>query len=61
MNENELSKIVFEAGLKVHRTLGPGLLESAYEECLYFELNKLNLRVEKQKALPLVYEDRLQS
>lgn len=57
MNENELSKIVFEAGLKVHRTLGPGLLESAYEECLYFELNKLNLRVEKQKALPLVYEE----
>jgi GxxExxY protein len=57
MNENELSKIAFEAGLKVHKALGPGLLESAYEECLYFELNKLNLRVEKQKALPLIYEE----
>jgi GxxExxY protein len=57
MNENELSKIVFEAGLKVHRILGAGLLESAYEECLFYELNKLNIKVEKQKALPLVYED----
>ncbi|GET21867.1 GxxExxY protein [Prolixibacter denitrificans] len=57
MNENELSKIAFEAGLKVHKALGPGLLESAYEECLYFELYKLNLRVEKQKALPLIYEE----
>ncbi|MDX1957940.1 MAG: GxxExxY protein [Leptospiraceae bacterium] len=57
MNENELSKIVFEAGLKVHRALGAGLLESAYEECLYYELNKLQLKVEKQKSIPLVYED----
>src|SRR5207253_6824533 len=36
--------------------LGPGLLESAYEECLYYELRKLGLITEKQKALPLVYE-----
>ncbi|HPV57195.1 MAG TPA: GxxExxY protein, partial [Tenuifilaceae bacterium] len=36
--------------------LGPGLLESAYEECLYYELNKIGLKVEKQKALPLVYK-----
>lgn len=57
MTENEISKIVFEAGLKVHRNLGPGLLESAYEECLFYELNKLGLHVEKQKALPLVYEE----
>lgn len=57
MNENELAKIAFEAGLRVHRTLGAGLLESAYEECLYYELCKSNLKVEKQKALPLVYED----
>jgi GxxExxY protein len=57
MTENEISKMVFEAGLKVHRNLGPGLLESAYEECLFYELNKLGLRVEKQKALPLVYEE----
>lgn len=57
MTENEISKIVFESALKVHKALGPGLLESAYEECLFYELKKFNLKVEKQKALPLVYED----
>jgi GxxExxY protein len=57
MTENELAKIVFDAGMKVHKTLGPGLLESAYEECLYYELQKYGLTVEKQRALPLVYED----
>lgn len=56
MNENELSKIVFDCALKVHRALGPGLLERAYEECLYYELRKKGLMVIKQKALPLVYE-----
>ncbi len=54
--ENELSKIVFDAALKVHRILGPGLLESAYKECLFHELCKTNLLVQKEKALPLVYE-----
>ena len=38
ITEDEISKIVFEAALKVHKTLGPGLLESAYEECLFYEL-----------------------
>ena len=57
MTENELSKIVFECGLKVHKALGPGLLESAYEECLFYELFKANVHVEKQKGLPLVYEE----
>ena len=57
MTENELSKIVFDCALKVHRVLGPGLLESAYEECLYYELTKHNLIVEKQKPLPLVYKE----
>lgn len=57
MNENELAKIVFEAGLTVHRALGPGLLESAYEACLYYELYCLNLKVEKQKPLPMVYRE----
>ena len=57
MNENELAKIVFEAGLTVHRVLWPGLLESAYEECLYYELYCLNLKVEKQKPLPLIYRE----
>ncbi|MCL2073733.1 MAG: GxxExxY protein [Marinilabiliaceae bacterium] len=57
MTENELAKKVFELGLKIHKVLGPGLLESAYEECLYYEIKKQDLLVEKQKALPLVYED----
>jgi len=55
MTENELSKIAFDAGLQVHKALGPGLLESAYEECLYYELQLAGMTVEKQKALPLVY------
>jgi GxxExxY protein len=57
MLENELSKIVFESGLKVHKALGAGLLESAYEECLYYELINNGLLVEKQKGLPLVYNE----
>ncbi|HRG87739.1 MAG TPA: GxxExxY protein [Chitinophagales bacterium] len=56
-NENELSKIVFDAALNVHRNLGPGLLESSYKECLFYELTKAGVRVEKEKALPLVYEE----
>ena len=57
MDENELSRIVFNCALKVHQALGPGLLESAYEECLFYELKKTGLFVEKLKALPLVYEE----
>ncbi|MEN8192974.1 MAG: GxxExxY protein [Bacteroidota bacterium] len=55
MTENEISKIVFDCALKVHKALGPGLLESAYEECLFYELKKTTLKVEKQKPLPLIY------
>ena len=57
MTEQEISKLVFDSALKVHKILGPGLLESAYEECLYYELKKSNLKIEKQKALPLIYEE----
>ncbi len=57
MNENELSRLVMDSAIKVHRKLGLGLLESAYEECLYYELKKLNLFVEKQKSLPMIYEE----
>lgn len=57
MTENELSKIVFDSALKVHQKLGPGLLESAYEECLFYELKKTGLSVEKQKSLPLIYDE----
>lgn len=57
MTENELSRIVFDCALKVHQNLGPGLLESAYEECLFYELKKTGLSIEKQKPLPLIYEE----
>ena len=56
MDENEIARIVFQLGLKIHKALGPGLLESAYLECLYYEISKAGLKVEKQKTLPLVYE-----
>ena len=55
--ENHLAKIVFECGLEIHENLGSGLLESAYEECLFYELLQHNLNVKKQQALPLVYKE----
>ena len=57
MTENQISRIVFDKALTVHKALGPGLLESAYEECLVHELRKENLTVERQKPLPLIYND----
>jgi GxxExxY protein len=57
MDENELSGLIIGCALKVHKALGPGLLESAYEACLLYELAKLGLKVECQKGLPLIYED----
>ena len=57
MTENELSKIVFDAGLKIHKKLGPGLFENVYEECLFYELQKQGLKVEKQIILPIIYEE----
>lgn len=57
MNENEISKIIFDMGLKVHKILGPGLLESAYEECMYYELTRTGLYIEKQKPMPLIYDE----
>jgi len=57
MTENELSKIVFDCALKVHQNLGPGLLESAYEACLFYELKKTVLDIQRQKSLPLIYEE----
>ena len=55
--ENELATEVIGAAIIVHKSLGPGLLESAYKECLYYELVKKGLYVEKEKALPLIYEE----
>ena len=57
MTENEISKIVFESGLKIHRKLGIGLYESIYEECLFHELKKAGINVEKQKSLNIQYEE----
>ncbi len=56
-SENDLAKIVFDLGLKIHRKLGPGLLESVYQECLFYELIQAGLKVEKEKGLPLIYEN----
>ena len=56
MNENELSHLILQCAFTVHSELWPGLLESAYEECLAYELQQNGLLVEKQKALPLVYK-----
>lgn len=56
ITENEITEIVIGCAIKVHKTLGPGLLESAYEECLHYELLKTPLFIERQKPLPLIYE-----
>ena len=57
MIENELSSIVLDSAIKVHKALGPGLLESAYQSCLAYELEKRDLTVEVEKGHPLIYED----
>lgn len=57
MTENEISKIVVDVGLKIHRKIGIGLFESVYEECLYYELKNAGLIVERQKSLPIIYEE----
>ncbi len=57
LTENEISRVVVDCAYKLHKNLGPGLLESAYEECLFFELTRAGLTVEKQKPLPLVYQE----
>lgn len=57
MVENEISEKIIGCAIEVHKSLGPGLLESAYLECLYYELQNSGLFVEKQKPLPLVYKE----
>jgi GxxExxY protein len=56
MTENELSNQVIGLAIEVHTSLGPGLLESAYKECLYYKMRTSGLYVEKEKAMPLVFE-----
>jgi GxxExxY protein len=53
----ELTSNIIACAIKIHRKLGPGLLESAYEACLSYELQKLGRRVERQKPVPLFYEE----
>lgn len=56
MDIEEIAKTIVDAAIKVHRALGPGLLESAYQHCLAYELRKRGLRVECEVLLPIVYE-----
>ncbi len=57
MTENELSHKVIGIAMEVHTALGAGLLESAYKECLFYKLSKEGFYVEKEKAMPLIFEE----
>jgi GxxExxY protein len=57
MEQNEITQKVIGCAIEVHRNLGPGLLESAYEECLAYELNKTGLIFKRQQATPVVYKE----
>lgn len=56
MHENDISGIVLDCSLLLHRRLGPGLLESVYEEVLMYELHKRGLHCTRQEPIPLVYD-----
>jgi GxxExxY protein len=56
MTEYEIANKVIGVAIDVHRELGPGLLESAYKECLFYSISKSGLQVIKEKPMPLVYE-----
>ena len=57
MTENEISNKIINCALDVHKALGPGLLESAYKESLFYKLTKEGLYVIKEKAVPIIYEE----
>jgi GxxExxY protein len=57
VTENEIGDAIIASAMKVHTSLGPGLLESAYETCLLYELEKLGLPVQRQVLIPLHYEE----
>ncbi|QIA07838.1 GxxExxY protein [Draconibacterium halophilum] len=57
MIENQITERIIGCAIKVHQNLGPGLLESAYQECLFYELKKAGPKVQKEKPLPLIYEE----
>lgn len=54
MTENQISEIIIGKAIEVHRALGPGLLESAYQECLYYELLHEDMNVEKENPMPIL-------
>jgi GxxExxY protein len=57
MTENEIAKQIVDVAFKIHTTFGPGLLESVHETIMAYELQKRGLRVQRQQAIPVVYED----
>jgi GxxExxY protein len=57
MTENEISKIIIGLAIGVHKSLGPGLLESAYKECLFYKIQQSGIIVEKEKPMPLIYNE----
>ena len=57
MDENELAKIVVDLGFKIYKKLGAGFFENVYEECLFHDIKKFGLKVEKQKSLSIIYDD----
>ncbi len=57
MTENEIAHKVIGCAIEIHKSLGPGLLESAYQECLCHKLQEEGLRIYKQKPMPLIYEE----
>ncbi len=57
MNDNKITEKIIGSAIEIHRHLGPGLLESAYQECLYYELKQAGLKVEKEKPVPVVYKE----
>lgn len=57
MTENELSTKIIGCALEIHKSLGPGLLESAYQECMFYKIRQSGVNVEKEKAMPLVFEE----
>ncbi|MCF6348020.1 MAG: GxxExxY protein [Flavobacteriaceae bacterium] len=57
MTENEIANKVIGIAIEVHKALGPGLLESAYKECLFYKLQQEKLKVEKEKPMPLIFEE----
>ena len=57
MEINQITEKIIGCAIEVHKFLGPGLLESAYEECLYYELKNCGLFVERQKPVPIIYKE----